>query len=367
MTPPTLSVIVPSFGRPAYLERCVAAIAAQRHPVNEVVVVGRKDDAETAAAAVRAGAAYDVATSYATVRDAGHLPPLARGVAVATGEVCCFLDDDSEPWRAWSESLVPHYDDPSVGGVGGLVVQPGDITWRASATVCRIPWSGRLDRLHGERVPTEWRARDVDVLPGGNMSYRTALLREYPWDARINRGAATEYEVHLAAWVRRRGFRLVYDPNAIVTHLMAPRPEIGRDRTRKSVADYSHNVVYIAGQALPPHQATLAIAHSFLVGTRASYGIATAIGDVFLGNGRAVRDSLGPSFAGKLAGLRSLVEHRRAGPAPLAAVDSEAAADEREVEECDHREVEREGERQPQRDDERDTEGDGGDRASLAG
>jgi hypothetical protein len=117
--------------------------------------------------------------------------------------------------------------------------------------------------------------------------------------------------------VRRRGFRLVYDPDAAVTHRLAPRPVIGRASTPERISDYSHNLVYVAGKALPPLQATAAVASAFVVGNRASYGLVTALADAVLGRPPSLRRELLPALRGKLDGLRSLREYRRSGPLPL--------------------------------------------------
>lgn len=307
-----VAVVVPSFGRPELLARCLAALSHQRLPPAEVLVVGRESDEETARVASEAPNAR-----FLTVSARGHLPPLAAGVDAASADVVCFVDDDAEPWPEWTERLARHYADPSVGGAGGLVAQPGAGERTTTGRVGRMSSTGRFDRLHHERVPRTWGPRDVDALRGTNMSFRRELLAAFPWDARLNGGAATDYEIDLCSWVRRQGFRLVYDPDAGVRHHLGPRPELGRDRDRDAIASYSHNVVYAAGKALSPPRAALAVAGAFLVGNRHSYGLLTAAADTALGRPPSLRDEVMPALAGKLAGLRSLAALRREGPLPL--------------------------------------------------
>lgn len=307
------AVVVPSFGRPELLAACLAALGAQSRPPDEVLVVGREDDEQTA----RAVAAASLPARFLTVATPGHLPPLRLGVRETDADVVCFVDDDAEPSRGWLEALLPHYDDSRVGGVGGLVFQPSDPERPGVRSVGRIGRTGRFQALHLERTPEPWGPRDVDVLRGTNMSFRRSLLLAYPWDARLNGGAATDYEVDLCAFVRRRGFRLVYDPDASVTHQLGPRPELGRAPSPDAIRTYSHNLVYVAGKALPPHKAVLTVLDAFLVGNRLSYGVVTAGIDTLLGRRPSLRGQVLPALAGKLAGLASLAAYARRGAEPL--------------------------------------------------
>jgi glycosyltransferase involved in cell wall biosynthesis len=305
----TVSVVVPSFGRPGLLAACLRALAAQTHAPDEVLVAARAGDEETVAVAREHGA------RVVTVRTPGHLPPLRAGVEAASGDVVAFVDDDAEPWPDWLAKLLRHYADPALGGAGGLVAQ-GDER-RASARTGRISRGGRFDALHHERVPVEWGARDVDALRGTNMSFRRALLLAYAWDGRLNGGAATDYEIDLCAHVRRCGCRLVWDPDAVVVHHLGERPELGRRPDAAAIRAYSHNQVYVAGKALPPARAALAVASALLVGNRLSHGLATAVAETLLGRPPSLREQLLPAFAGKAAALRSLRRLARSGPEPL--------------------------------------------------
>jgi GT2 family glycosyltransferase len=313
-----LSVVVPSYGRPTELARCLAALAAQGPTVAEVVVVIRAGDSETEAAARSAALEHGLNLIVSSVDAPGHLPPLRAGIAAARAPVVAFLDDDCEPWPHWAETLAGHYSAADVGGVGGLVAQPGVSDRLTARHIGRLGLVPRPARTFSARIPIRWGARSVDVIPGGNMSYRADVLSTYEWDARMNRGAATDYEVNLAAHAKSRGMRLVYDPDAIVTHHIAPRVDIDRDRSASEIFDYSHNLVYVAGRSFGPLRAALAIGDAFLIGNRFSYGLATAAFDLVGRNRVSVRDQIVPSFRGKLAGLASLAASARTGPAPLA-------------------------------------------------
>jgi GT2 family glycosyltransferase len=308
---PTTSVVVPSFARPALLHACLTAVARQKQLPDQVIVSARRGDGKTAEVASER---FPFEVKLVTVDDPGHIPPLVAGVAAARGEIIFFSDDDAEPEPGWIETLSARYRDPTVGGVGGLVIQPGFEDGVVTKRVGRISPVGRFDKAQLHRVPAEWEARDVDVLRGTNMSFRRSLLERYPWDMRLNRGAATDYEVTLCAWIRAKGYRVVYDPNASVIHTLGPRPEIGRTATATAIRDYSHNLVYVSATALPPWQRPIAVAAAFLVGSRQSHGLATALADTLAGRPPSLRGQLMPALAGKLEGLRSSAAWARSGP-----------------------------------------------------
>ncbi len=314
--PPSASVVIPSFGRPDQLRACIHALAQGRRLPDQVVIATRHDDYATLAVA---DAEFPFPIDTVTVSTAGHIPPLFVGTQRASGEIVFVCDDDAEPHDRWIERALDHFSDPTVGAVGGLVLQPGFDEGVEATTIGKITWSGRFDNTHLHHLPANREARDVDVLRGTNMSFRRELIARYPWDMRLNGGAATDYEVALCAWVRRAGYRVVYDPEIIVVHHLAPRPEIGRDVTARTVFHYSHNLVYVSATALPPWQRYIAVASAFLIGNRHSYGLASAVIHGLRGRPPSLRAEILPAFAGKLAGLRSWASWRSCGPIPPSA------------------------------------------------
>jgi GT2 family glycosyltransferase len=102
---PRVSVVVPTCGRPALLERCLGALAAQHIDPGgfEIVVV----DDRPAAATERVVAQWARDAPWAAVRylpsPGPHGPAAARnrGWRAARAEVVAFTDDDTEPDAGW--------------------------------------------------------------------------------------------------------------------------------------------------------------------------------------------------------------------------------------------------------------------------
>jgi glucosyl-dolichyl phosphate glucuronosyltransferase len=121
--PTTLSVVVCAYtlDRWADIEEAVASLRAQTRRPDQVVLVA--DHNETLLEKARL--AFPDVTSVPNTGLQGLSGARNAGVAVATGDVLAFLDDDAAAEPAWVESLLAAYADPDVIGVGGWVVRPG--------------------------------------------------------------------------------------------------------------------------------------------------------------------------------------------------------------------------------------------------
>ncbi len=182
MTSPALSIVVASFRRHEALELCLEDLAAQRHsPPFEVVLV-LQDYPRGAANRLRDrfGPMIDLhVIEYAEAL--GTARARNAGIALSRGDVVAFLDDDVRLPPSWASELMHVYEDPAVGGAGGLVDHPGRYTvprrtlYRMLGITSgryRIDWGGF--NVGPARHPQ--RDQPADWLSGGNMSFRRQPL-----------------------------------------------------------------------------------------------------------------------------------------------------------------------------------------------
>ena len=96
---PAISVVVPTYGRPGAIRRCVAALQAQDAPSLEIVVV---DDGSPEPI----GALPTGRHAVRVIRQANAGPAAARdrGVAEARGALICLTDDDCRPVPGWARA-----------------------------------------------------------------------------------------------------------------------------------------------------------------------------------------------------------------------------------------------------------------------
>ncbi len=114
---PTVSVIVPTFGRPDALAACVVALRQMDYPSDrfEILVV---DDGSPIPVQIPPGPARP---RVHLIRQVNQGPAVARNraAAAATGDVLAFTDDDCRPHPSWLRALVDALDEHPDALLGG--------------------------------------------------------------------------------------------------------------------------------------------------------------------------------------------------------------------------------------------------------
>lgn len=203
-----VSVVVPTYQRPALLERCIRALLAQRlDPAAYEIIVA--DDAASTATAVQVerctcwAQAHGPTLRYVPVTGA-HGPAAARnaGWKQARGAVIAFTDDDCVPDPDWLRMGLSAMTEGATGA------------------------SGRLIAVCGAR-PTDYernaaRLSDAEFVTANMFYRRDALAAIGGFDERFP--VAWREDSDLAFSLLERGERLVRAPGAIVLHPLRPAP-----------------------------------------------------------------------------------------------------------------------------------------------
>jgi len=311
----TIAVVIPTWQRGFWLDRCLAGVAVQERLPDEVLIVGRRED-ESAQVVFRhwlKKAMFPIV--WEIVDKPGHMPPIKRGIDGAKADIVAFIDDDAEPLPDWLGRLARHYSSDSVGGVGGRCINmQGDqeVYYPVAEEVGRFHWIGRVvgNMYRDTRDNTP---RGVDFFMGGNMSYRRSLLQKIEMDFILNEDVAFNYEVDIGLQVKNLGYALIYEPSAKVRHFSAPRATGGmRTRGRDGIYWYSHNLLYITLKHTKGWRRVAALAYGFLVGDRTGWGLGSAVFESFRGR-FAWRLEIAQALHGKLLAIRNVwVASRRA-------------------------------------------------------
>jgi GT2 family glycosyltransferase len=277
-----VSVVVPTYRRPQALMRCIRALRSQTLQPHEVIVVMRRDDL-----ASRSVEENLVDERVVLVDRPGTVCAMNAGLREARGEIVAFTDDDAAPASSWLASLAaPYAADPTIGGVGGRDVVDGE-TGPRRPVVGKMQWFGRCIGNHhlGYGPP-----RFVDVLKGVNMSFRREAVAGLHFDERLRgSGAQVGLELAFCLAVRRRGWRLLYDPEILVDHF--PDKRFDEDARHRFVAIAVENAAYNDTLCVFEHLSVpcrLAfIIWAYAVGTRSYPGLAQIARLIVLGERHA--------------------------------------------------------------------------------
>ena len=169
-----VSVVISTLNRREHLERTLVALREQTYREFEVIVVngpsvdGTDEMLESLNTRVRVAACQEASLGLSR----------NTGVAIASGEIVAFIDDDAIPRADWIETLVAPYKNSTVAAVGGPVfdVPLNRVVW----TLCTCSRLGVVDTA-SEGPIGRYAGAAADPLaytPGCNMSFRRQVLDE---------------------------------------------------------------------------------------------------------------------------------------------------------------------------------------------
>ncbi len=231
---PPISVVICAFTveRLAVLDEGVAALLGQSVAAHQIVLVIDHAPELMDECRERWGQRVEVVPN----REAqGLCGARNTGVAVATGEVVAFLDDDAVPAADWIERLGDAYRDPEVLGVGGEV-RPRWLAGRPRWFPPEYDWVVGCTHSGMPDAPAP-----VRNMVGANMSFRRDVLaavdgfRDQLGRVGSNTAGAEETDLCIRARQRWPGREILFDPRASVVHAVPPergRPRYFLDRCR---------------------------------------------------------------------------------------------------------------------------------------
>ena len=197
------SVIVPAYQAADVVGNCVRALARQTvaRACYEIIVVDDGSSDGTGDAARAAGADRVVRVPHGG-------PAAARnaGVEAAQGEVVIFTDADCEPVADWIAKMTEPFADPDIAGVKG-VYRTRQKAWIARFT--QLEYETKYARMaHRERI---------DFVDTYSAAYRRAIfLTNGGFDVIFKTASVEDQEFSFR--LARKGYRLVFVPDAVVYH-----------------------------------------------------------------------------------------------------------------------------------------------------
>lgn len=307
----SVAVVIPTYRRPGPLIDCVRSLAEGSRRPDEIIVMGREDDMPTEEAVTRAQELCGGKTALRTgwVTQPGHVPPVEKGLALTSCDLVAFVDDDVTATPDWLGHLLAPFSDPRVGVVGGRVITPSCQPPRLTGRPGCISWYGKhwgnVAWLPGES-PIQ-----VQGVMEGNCAWRRELLASLIFDPVLNFDDAMMYGLDFCLQAASRGYRVLYEPRALVYHHSAPRTvDLDRADRPRRMFSYSRNYTYIMLKRLPCWRRPIFLAWWFLIGERGSWGLGSVLADAAVGRFPPPPDIWG-AFRGKLQGILLSAKARR--------------------------------------------------------
>ena len=219
--------------RPEYLDALLERLGEQTLPADELVVIddspNDRPQAVVADHRKRTFSGMKTDVRYEQISNDGTNQQDARNriIETATGDLLCFLDDDTVPVEAWLEETVAAYQSgQSVVGVGGPALRTDEHLELVEEIDSDPPARNQVTE-YGEVVDASgmWvpdRPMYTDILRGANMAFETDALREIGGFDNSFGGPAIFEEWDLMVRISRSCGKIVYHPDVMVYHIEAP-------------------------------------------------------------------------------------------------------------------------------------------------
>lgn len=265
-----ISVIIPTYKRVEDLKRCLSALKNQDRPADEVFVICHVGDEATLSRQTEFFNILNV-VQFLKVERTSQVAAMNLALKEASGDIICFTDDDSAPHPNWLYNIEKSFlEDPELGGLGGRDIVMG-VEDKSTDIVGVITFFGRIIGRHNLIVSSK---REVDHLKGVNMSYRKQAIEGQFFDSRLLGKAECKNDMAFSLAVKRKGWKVVYDPEVQVDHYVSFRAD---DTQRGSfnaetIHDEAFNETLVLLSNLPFRKKLISLLWAFLCGNVAMPG-----------------------------------------------------------------------------------------------
>jgi lipopolysaccharide/colanic/teichoic acid biosynthesis glycosyltransferase/glycosyltransferase involved in cell wall biosynthesis len=208
VNPPSYSVVVPAHNHAGTIAHCLDGLARQTLAGGQwelIVVDAQSSDGSPAVVAAWAAAHRDVPLRQLSASSASLAAARNLGVAAACAPVVLFAEADCVPAPNWAAALAAAFDAGEVMGARGTfrTEQKGLVP-----RFVQVEYEDRYDRMRGRAT--------IDFIDNYSAGYRRDVFQ-------ANGGFDSEFgaceDQELSFRLAEKGYRLVFAPKAVVTHL----------------------------------------------------------------------------------------------------------------------------------------------------
>lgn len=208
-TPLGISVVIPTFERRASLERLLQALTRQTLPVSEFEVIVAMDGSEDGSREMLERCAVPYPLQWTWHQNRGRAATCNAGLALASGRLALFLDDDMEPSpRCLEAHRSAHGAEHRLGVVGSAPVRFD------SSSDAVVQYVGRKFNRHLAKLARPGYRFNLRDFYSGNFSVERQLLAGIGGFDEEFRIYGNE-DLELSLRLMRGGVRLIFSADAL--------------------------------------------------------------------------------------------------------------------------------------------------------
>lgn len=229
-----VSVIIPTYNREEPLLITLKSLLKQDYPDREIILVDQTPQHEPQT--LKFLKQHQDYIQIIKLKKPNTSLAKNLGVEKARGEIILFVDDDIKADTNLLTKHVKNYSEPKVGGVAGRVFSQD---WTKGADVKPV---GEV-LPNGEIILNFFSnlKQEVDVVMGGNASWRKEVFEKAGGFDPNFIGNAMREEADLSLRVKRLGYKIVFEPRAIIYHFEHPTGGTRQKDRREWYFDFFHN------------------------------------------------------------------------------------------------------------------------------
>lgn len=173
---PSVSVIIATLGRAEPLKRAIQSLLRSHTAPSEVLVVDGSAEGDARGVTAHFGQSPSPVRHIVSTRGSSHQRNV--GMAMATGDVVLFLDDDARVTPDVLTQMIYAFADPAVVGVTGRIIEPPSNRVAGKGSRLRVLFDmtavpGTFSRSgYPHRLFDESATQDVQFMQGAFMSAR---------------------------------------------------------------------------------------------------------------------------------------------------------------------------------------------------
>lgn len=209
---PSVSIVIPTYCLTTMLRNCLRSIRDAGGPPTEIIVVddGSAPPYRDYLEVLRAQGLCDQVVFH--TRNRGFAAACNSGLARARGAYLVLLNNDTWVHPGWLEALVECAEkDPSIGIVGAKLLFPNGFIYSAGCNMHGLRFEG-----HPGDLPEAARETDVVAVVGACMLIKREVVERIgAFDPEFYNAGE---DIDLCLRARAHGYRIVYCPDAVVTH-----------------------------------------------------------------------------------------------------------------------------------------------------